>query len=36
VCDGAERLRAAGVEVVELPRFAAAVREVNRRVLAQG
>jgi 5-amino-6-(5-phosphoribosylamino)uracil reductase len=36
VCDGGERLRAAGVEVVELPRFAAAVREVNRRVLAQG
>lgn len=36
VCDGAERLQAAGVEVVELPELAPAVREVNRKVLAQG
>jgi pyrimidine deaminase RibD-like protein len=36
VCDGAERLDAAGVEVVELPELAPAVREVNRKVLAQG
>ena len=36
VCDGAERLLAAGVEVLELPELAPAVREVNRKVLAQG
>lgn len=36
VCDGAERLQAAGVEVVELPALAPAVRAVNRKVLAQG
>lgn len=35
VCDGAERLRAAGVEVVELTELAPVVREVNRRVLSQ-
>jgi pyrimidine deaminase RibD-like protein len=35
VCDGAERLRAAGVEVVEPEGFAGAVREVNRAVLSQ-
>ena len=35
VCDGAERLRAAGVEVVELPQLAPAVREINWKVLAQ-
>jgi riboflavin biosynthesis pyrimidine reductase/pyrimidine deaminase RibD-like protein len=35
VCDGAERLAAAGVEVVELPELAPAVREVNWKVLAQ-
>lgn len=35
VCDGAERLRAAGVEVVEPEGFAAAVKEVNRAVLSQ-
>jgi 5-amino-6-(5-phosphoribosylamino)uracil reductase len=35
VCDGAERLQAAGVEVVELPELAPAVREVNWKVLAQ-
>jgi pyrimidine deaminase RibD-like protein len=35
VCDGADRLSAAGVEVVELPQLADAVREVNRRVLSQ-
>ena len=35
VCDGADRLRGAGVEVIEMPRLAPAVREVNRRVLAQ-
>ncbi|WP_034267580.1 dihydrofolate reductase family protein [Actinospica robiniae] len=35
VCDGAERLRAAGVEVVEPEGFAAAVGEVNRVVLSQ-
>lgn len=35
VCDGVDRLTAAGVEVVELPQLAAAVREVNRRVLSQ-
>ena len=29
-CDGAERLRAAGVDVVELPELAAAAREPNR------
>jgi diaminohydroxyphosphoribosylaminopyrimidine deaminase/5-amino-6-(5-phosphoribosylamino)uracil reductase len=34
-CDGAERLAAAGVEVVELPALAAAVREVNAPVLAR-
>jgi 5-amino-6-(5-phosphoribosylamino)uracil reductase len=34
VCDGADRLRAAGVEVVELPQLAGAVREVNRKVLS--
>jgi len=36
VCNGAERLLEAGVEVVELPELAPAVREVNRKVLAQG
>jgi len=36
VCDGAERLMAAGVEVIEMPELAPAVREVNRRVLSQG
>ena len=36
VCDGAERLQNAGVEVVEMPGLAPAVREVNRRVLSQG
>ncbi len=35
VCDGAERLRAAGVEVVEPEGFAAAVAEVNRAVLSR-
>jgi 5-amino-6-(5-phosphoribosylamino)uracil reductase len=35
VCDGAERLRTAGVEVVEPEGFAAAVIEVNRAVLSQ-
>lgn len=35
VCDGAERLRAAGVEVLELPQLAPAVREINWKVLAQ-
>lgn len=35
VCNGAERLRAAGVEVVEPAGFADAVREVNRAVLSQ-
>jgi pyrimidine deaminase RibD-like protein len=33
-CDGAERLRAGGVEVVELPELADGVREVNRHLLA--
>lgn len=33
VCDGAERLRAAGVDVVELPRLAAQVRAVNAHLL---
>jgi 5-amino-6-(5-phosphoribosylamino)uracil reductase len=33
VCDGADRLRAAGVEVVELPGLAPAVREVNAHLL---
>jgi 5-amino-6-(5-phosphoribosylamino)uracil reductase len=33
VCDGAERLRAAGVEVVELPALAPLVREVNSHLL---
>lgn len=32
-CDGAEQLAAAGVEVVERPDLAAAVRAVNRSVL---
>lgn len=32
-CDGADRLRAAGVEVVELPELAPAVREVNAHLL---
>ena len=36
VCNGAERLLEAGVEVVELPELAPAVREVNWKVLAQG
>ncbi|WP_312886735.1 dihydrofolate reductase family protein [Actinocrinis puniceicyclus] len=33
VCDGADRLRAAGVEVVELPELGAQVREVNSHLL---
>lgn len=33
VCDGADRLRAAGVEVVELPELAAQVRAVNAHLL---
>jgi riboflavin biosynthesis pyrimidine reductase/pyrimidine deaminase RibD-like protein len=33
VCDGADRLRAAGVEVVELPELAPAVRDVNAHLL---
>jgi len=33
VCDGADRLRAAGVEVVELPELAAPVRAVNDHLL---
>jgi 5-amino-6-(5-phosphoribosylamino)uracil reductase len=33
VCDGAERLRAAGVEVVELPALAPLVRSVNAHLL---
>ena len=33
VCDGADRLRAAGVEVVELPELAALVRAVNDHLL---
>jgi pyrimidine deaminase RibD-like protein len=33
-CDGAERLRAAGVEVVELPDLAERVRAVNRHLLS--
>jgi len=33
VCDGAERLRAAGVEVVELPALATLVRSVNAHLL---
>ena len=33
VCDGADRLRAAGVEVVELPALAPLVREVNSHLL---
>ncbi len=32
-CDGAELLRAAGVEVVELPELAGAAREPNRHLL---
>jgi 5-amino-6-(5-phosphoribosylamino)uracil reductase len=32
-CDGADRLRAAGVEVVELPELAGHVREVNAHLL---
>jgi pyrimidine deaminase RibD-like protein len=32
-CEGAEILAAAGIEVVELPEFAAAARAVNRRLL---
>jgi len=32
-CEGAELLRAAGVEVVEMPELAAEVREVNRHLL---
>lgn len=35
VCDGADRLRAAGVELVELPRLAPAVREINWKVLSR-
>jgi 5-amino-6-(5-phosphoribosylamino)uracil reductase len=35
VCDGSDRLRAAGVEVVELAQLATAVQEVNRQVLSQ-
>ncbi|MBR7832011.1 dihydrofolate reductase family protein [Actinospica durhamensis] len=35
VCDGVERLSAAGVEVLEPAGFAAAVAEVNRAVLSQ-
>jgi 5-amino-6-(5-phosphoribosylamino)uracil reductase len=35
VCDGADRLRTAGVEVVEMPALAQAVKEVNRQVLSQ-
>ncbi|MGH6654562.1 MAG: dihydrofolate reductase family protein [Actinocrinis sp.] len=34
VCDGADRLRAAGVEVVELPELAEQVRAVNAHLLA--
>jgi len=33
VCDGADRLRAAGIEVVELPELAAQVRAVNAHLL---
>jgi pyrimidine deaminase RibD-like protein len=33
VCDGADRLRAAGVEVVELPELAPAVLDVNAHLL---
>jgi pyrimidine deaminase RibD-like protein len=33
-CEGAELLRAAGVEVVEVPDLAGEVREVNRHLLA--
>ena len=33
LCDGADRLRAAGVEVVELPEFADEVRAVNAHLL---
>lgn len=32
-CDGAQRLRTAGVEVVEIPDLAAAVRAVNQHLL---
>lgn len=35
VCDGAERLRTAGVEVIELPTLGDAVREINHRVLSR-
>ena len=35
VCNGADRLRAAGVEVLEPEGFAAAVAEVNRALLSQ-
>jgi diaminohydroxyphosphoribosylaminopyrimidine deaminase/5-amino-6-(5-phosphoribosylamino)uracil reductase len=34
LCDGADRLRAAGVEVVELPEFADQVRAVNAHLLS--